>query len=100
MENVIEIQEMLLFCYAFRNPNPYVKYHFRQEGNGKAELRFIINEETEIKLLAVVDKTGSLRKIDQELHAYRAFKHQLRQQADDDDRRVVFCDRLLQNILF
>lgn len=109
--------------YAQRYPNrqhpahqyfPYVENSFRQEGNREREQRFIINEETEINVLAMVevDKTVSLREISQEMqisyesarkilkkHGYRAFKYQLHQHlyADDGDRRVVFCDWLLQN---
>lgn len=86
----------------------------RQEGNREVQEEFIINEETEINVLLMVevDKTVSLRKICQVLqishesarkilrkHGYRAFKYQLHQHlyADDGDRRVVFCDWLLQN---
>lgn len=109
--------------YAQRYPNRhhpahqyflYVEKWLRQERNREAEQRFIINEETEINVLAMVevDKTASLREISQELqishestrkilkkHGYRSFKYQLHQHLypDDGDRRVVFCDWLLQN---
>ncbi|KAJ8909526.1 hypothetical protein NQ315_008325 [Exocentrus adspersus] len=64
--------------YAQRYPNrqhpvhqyfPYLENRFRQDGNRDAEEKFIINEETEINVIALVevDKTVSLRKIAQEL---------------------------------
>ncbi|KAJ8915484.1 hypothetical protein NQ315_003247, partial [Exocentrus adspersus] len=64
--------------YAQRYPNrqnpvhqyfPYLENRFRQDGNRNAEETFIINEDTEINVIAVVevDKTVSLRKIAQEL---------------------------------
>ncbi|KAJ8913800.1 hypothetical protein NQ315_002706 [Exocentrus adspersus] len=114
---------MIVVRKAQRYPNqqhpvhqyfPYLKNRFRQDGNRDAEEKFIINEETEINVIALVevDKTVYLRKIAQELqishesarkilkkHGYKAFKYQLHQHlyADDGDRRVVFCDWLLQN---
>lgn len=95
---------------------PYLENRFRQERHQQeqAEEKFIINEETEINVLAMVevDKTVSLRQIHEELqinhesarkilkkHGYRSFKYQLHQHlyANDGPRRVVFCDWLLQN---
>lgn len=73
MENDIKIKEAFEL-YANRNPNlqnpthhyfPYVENPFRQEGNRKLGTMFVIHEESEINILAMVqvDETVFLREI-------------------------------------
>lgn len=91
----------------------FVENKFREE-NDQNNNNFVIDEETEINVLAFVEanNTASLREIGKELqishessrkilkkHKYRSFKYQLHQHLYEDDanRRIVYCDWLLQN---
>lgn len=92
----------------------YVEEYLRRNQNVDEEEKYIIDEETEINVLAMIEinKSVSVREIAKELpvgresarkilkkHGYKSFKYQLHQHlyADDGDRRIEFCNWILQN---
>lgn len=110
--------------YAERYPDRVVpaRNYFRRLENqfrmvrGDPEQRFIIDEETEINVLARVqiEQTVSLRQISSELeisyesvkrilhkHKFKSFKYQLHQHLYENDyaRRTEYCTWILQNNL-
>lgn len=110
-----------------RNYFARLEHQFRTEPDIEIEERFIVDEETEINVLALVhvDPTISVRQIEHELpvskesarkilkkHGYRSYKYQLHQFLYENDyqRRITFCNWLqlrqlrnenfIKNILF
>lgn len=97
-----------------RNYFKRVENQFRREPNNDPEENFIIDEGTEINVLAriEVDKTVSLRQVGFELEIshqtvsrilhkfhYKSFKYQLHQHLYENDyeRRMEYCNWILQN---
>ncbi|KAJ8910692.1 hypothetical protein NQ315_015400 [Exocentrus adspersus] len=104
-----------LYAQRYLNRQHPMHQYFRQDGNRNAEETFMMNEDTEINVIAMVevDKTVSLRKIAQELqishesarkilkkHGYQAFiRFYQHLYADDGDRRwcfVIGCFKIIE----
>lgn len=119
-KNAYASKRLYLERYPLRN-QPSRRYFSWLEGKlrsvpvAEENERFIINEETEINVLALIEinKTYSIRQIAYELdisrestrkilkkHGYRCYKYQLHQNLYeiDSERRIEFCQWILQRI--
>lgn len=98
-------------------PNNYfirLEEQFRREPENQNEPQFIVSEETEVNVLAIVaaDPTISLRQIEEQTgvnretarrvlkkYKFRSYKYQIHQHLYEGDfqRRLVYCNWFLQN---
>ncbi|KAJ8913292.1 hypothetical protein NQ315_010959 [Exocentrus adspersus] len=109
-----KVDMLLIYGECRKNAVAARNLYADREHNNDSEEKFIIAEETEINVLALVeaDKTVSLRQIASELnishksvsrnlhkHKYKSFKYHRHQHLYEDDagRRMEYCNWILRN---